>query len=43
MRRKIGVPLAQGFDVSNFLKDVSRVPKFIFEVRNDLQSLSKDS
>ena len=29
--RKMGVPLAQGFDVSNFLKDVLRVPKSISE------------
>ena len=29
MEREIGVPLAQGFDVSNFLKDVPRVPKSV--------------
>ena len=29
MGRKIGVPLAQGLDVSNFLKDVPRVPKSV--------------
>ena len=43
MGRKIGVSLVQGFDVSNFLKDIPMVPEFIFEVGNDLQSLSKDS
>ena len=31
MGRKIGVPLAQGLDVSNFLKDIPRVPKFVLE------------
>ena len=31
MRKKIGVPLAQGLDVSNFLKDVPRVPKSVLE------------
>ena len=29
--REIGVPLTQGLDVSNFLKDVPRVPKFVLE------------
>ena len=29
MRRKIGVLLAQGLEVSNFLKDVPRVPKSV--------------
>ena len=45
MRRKIGVSLAQRLDVSNFLKDVSNVPKSILEyfgVEDDLQSFSKD-
>ena len=27
--REIGVPLAQGLDVTNFFKDVPKVPKFI--------------
>ena len=27
----MGVPLAQGFDVSNFLKDVPKVPKSVLE------------
>ena len=31
MERKIGVPLAQGLDISNFLKDVPRVPKSVLE------------
>ena len=31
MKRKIGVPLARGLDVSNFLKDVPRVPKSVLE------------
>ena len=31
MEREIGVPLAQGLDVSNFFKDVPRVPKFILK------------
>ena len=31
MVRKIGVPLAQGLDVSNFLKDVPRVSKCVSE------------
>ena len=31
MRRKIGVPLGQGLNVSNFLKDVPRVPKSVSE------------
>ena len=31
MERKIGVLLAQGLDVSNFLKDVPRVPKSVLE------------
>ena len=31
MRREIGVPLTQGLDVSNFLKDVPRVSKFVSE------------
>ena len=31
MERKIGVPLARGLDVSNFLKDVPRVPKSVLE------------
>ena len=31
MGRKIGVSLAQGLDVSKFLKDVHRVPKFILK------------
>ena len=31
MGREIGVSLAQGLDVSNFLKDVPRVPKFVSE------------
>ena len=31
MEKKKGVPLAQGLDVSNFLKDVPRVPKFVSE------------
>ena len=29
MGRKIGVLLAQGLEVSNFLKDVPRVPKSV--------------
>ena len=29
--RKIGVPLAQGLDVTNFFKDVPKVPKSISE------------
>ena len=31
MGREIGVPLAQGLDVSKFLKNVPRVPKFVLE------------
>ena len=31
MRRKIGVLLAQGLDVSNFIKDIPRVTKFVSE------------
>ena len=31
MKREIGVPLAQGLDVSIFLMDVPRVPKFVLE------------
>ena len=31
MERNISVPLAQGLDVSNFLKDVPRVPKYVSE------------
>ena len=27
--KEIGVPLAQGLDVTNFFKDVPKVPKFI--------------
>ena len=33
MEREIGVPLAQGLDVSKFLKDVPRDPKSISEKR----------
>ena len=33
MGRKTGVHLAQGFDVSNFVKDVPRVPKSVLELR----------
>ena len=29
--RKISVPLAQGIDVSNFLKDLPKVPKSVLE------------
>ena len=29
MEMKVSVALAQGLDVSNFLNDVPRVPKFI--------------
>ena len=31
MGNKIGIPITQGLDVSNFFKDVPRVPKFISE------------
>ena len=31
MERKIGVLLAQGLDVSNFLRNVPRVPKSVSE------------
>ena len=31
MGRKLGVPLAQGLDVSNFLKNALRVPKSVSE------------
>ena len=31
MGNKIGVLIAQGLDVSNFLKNVPRVPKFVSE------------
>ena len=31
MEKKKGVPLAQGLDISNFLKDIPRVPKSISE------------
>ena len=29
MRKEIGVPLAQGLNVTNFRKDVPRIPKFV--------------
>ena len=29
--KEIGVPLAQGLDVTNFLKDVPRVLKFVLK------------
>ena len=31
MENEIGVPLAQGLDVSNFLKDVPKVPKSVLK------------
>ena len=39
MGNKIGVPIAQGLDVPNFVKDVSKVSMFILRRGNDLQSL----
>ena len=33
MGRKIGVMLAQGLDVSNFFKNVLKVPKSVLELR----------
>ena len=41
MRREIGVPLAQGLDVSNFLKNVPRVPKFVLKLGTITNHFSK--
>ena len=42
MERKIDVPLAQGLDVSNFLKDVLNFVKDVSNFVNDVSNFVKD-
>ena len=45
MGRKIGVLLAQGLKVSNFIKDVPRVPKSVLEwemISNHFPNIPKE-